>query len=70
MEGVGLACLSFMELEQERSDLTPTALRLLRSNPGSCVRFHHVLQAELGLKRMWERGGPAERQLVQQLRLL
>ena len=51
---------------KERSDLTPTVLRLLRSNPGSCVRFHHVLQAELGLKRMWERGGPAERQLVQQ----
>ena len=51
---------------KEKEDLMPTVLKLLRSNPGSCITFNHVLQAELGLKRMWERGSVEEQQLVQQ----
>ena len=47
-------------------DIMPTVLKVLRSNPGSCVTFDHVLQAQLGLKRVWERGDAAERQIVQQ----
>ena len=34
-------------------DIMPTVLKVLRSNPGSCVTFDHVLQAQLGLKRVW-----------------
>ena len=44
----------------------PTVLKLLRSHPGSCITFDHVLQAELWLKRKWERGDALEKQLARQ----
>ena len=53
-------------LPKEKGDLTPTILKLLRGNPGSCVTRDHILRVELGLSRILQRGDETERKVAEQ----